>query len=72
MKLSFFATFLQQKGVGMHEKLIDEDNYPRSDVDVYAVRVARNRIICKKIIFVHFCQFYIVIILINFFLETES
>ena len=32
----------------MHEKLIDEENYPRSDVDVYAVRVARNRIICKK------------------------
>ncbi|XP_068686616.1 26S proteasome non-ATPase regulatory subunit 9-like isoform X1 [Montipora foliosa] len=37
-----------QKGVGMHEKLIDDDNYPRSDVDVYAVRVARNRIICLQ------------------------
>lgn len=34
----------------MHEKLIDEKNYPRSDIDVYAVRVARNRIICKKIL----------------------
>ena len=32
----------------MHGKLIDEENYPRSDIDVYAVRVARNRIICKK------------------------
>lgn len=35
----------------MNEKLIDEDNYPRSDIDVYTVRVARNRIICKKYIF---------------------
>ena len=32
----------------MHGKLIDEEKYPRSDIDVYAVRVARNRIICKK------------------------
>lgn len=39
----------------MNEKLIDEDNYPRSDIDVYTVRVARNRIICKKYIF--FMQF---------------
>jgi len=44
LKLFFF----QQKGVGMHGKLIDDENYPRSDIDVYAVRVARNRIICKK------------------------
>ena len=40
--------FFQQKGVGMHGKLIDDENYPRSDIDVYAVRVARNRIICKE------------------------
>ncbi|XP_073255532.1 26S proteasome non-ATPase regulatory subunit 9-like [Porites lutea] len=37
-----------QKGVGMHEKLIDDENYPRSDIDVYTVRVARNRIICLQ------------------------
>ncbi|XP_022806548.1 26S proteasome non-ATPase regulatory subunit 9-like isoform X1 [Stylophora pistillata] len=37
-----------QKGVGMNEKLIDEENYPRSDIDVYTVRVARNRIICLQ------------------------
>nr|XP_058961379.1 26S proteasome non-ATPase regulatory subunit 9-like [Pocillopora verrucosa] len=37
-----------QKGVGMNEKLIDADNYPRSDIDVYTVRVARNRIICLQ------------------------
>lgn len=43
------TVFFQQKGVGMHEKLIDDENYPRSDIDVYAVRVARNRIICKKV-----------------------
>lgn len=32
----------------MHGKLIDDENYPRADIDVYAVRVARNRIICKE------------------------
>ncbi|XP_022806550.1 26S proteasome non-ATPase regulatory subunit 9-like isoform X3 [Stylophora pistillata] len=32
----------------MNEKLIDEENYPRSDIDVYTVRVARNRIICLQ------------------------
>ncbi|XP_067032037.1 26S proteasome non-ATPase regulatory subunit 9-like isoform X2 [Acropora muricata] len=37
-----------QKNVGMHEKLIDDENYPRSDIDVYTVRVARNRIICLQ------------------------
>ena len=48
---------LQQKGVGMHEKLIDDENYPRSDIDVYTVRVARNRIICKNY-FIPFWKFF--------------
>ena len=44
----------------MHGKLIDEEKYPRSDIDVYAVRVARNRIICKKdnILYQISCFFY--------------
>ena len=35
----------------MQGTLIDDENYPRSDIDVYAVRVARNLIICKEKIF---------------------
>ncbi|KAJ7323374.1 26S proteasome non-ATPase regulatory subunit 9 [Desmophyllum pertusum] len=44
----FQDTLDSQKGVGMQGTLIDEQNYPRSDIDVYAVRVARNRIICLQ------------------------
>jgi 26S proteasome non-ATPase regulatory subunit 9 len=29
----------------MNGHLVDEDGYPRSDIDVYAVRVARNKVI---------------------------
>ncbi|XP_062500032.1 26S proteasome non-ATPase regulatory subunit 9-like isoform X2 [Corticium candelabrum] len=34
-----------QNGVGMNGRLVDAENFPRSDIDVYAVRVARNQII---------------------------
>lgn len=30
----------------MNEPLIDDDGYPRADVDVYQVRHARHKIIC--------------------------
>ena len=33
----------------MKENLVDNEGYPRSDIDVYSVRFARNRIICKNI-----------------------
>ena len=36
-----------QSGVGLKGPLVDRDGYPRSDIDVYAVRVARNKIICE-------------------------
>lgn len=42
----------------MHEKLIDDENYPRSDIDVYTVRVARNRIICEAMSLI--CNFVLV------------
>ncbi|XP_046854106.1 26S proteasome non-ATPase regulatory subunit 9-like isoform X2 [Xenia sp. Carnegie-2017] len=32
----------------MSGKLVDNDDYPRQDIDVYAVRFARNRIICLQ------------------------
>jgi hypothetical protein len=31
----------------MTGNLVDNEDYPRQDIDVYAVRFARNRIICK-------------------------
>lgn len=37
---------VQQDGVGMHGRLVDGEGYPRADIDVYAVRTARHRIIC--------------------------
>ncbi|KAM5312460.1 26S proteasome non-ATPase regulatory subunit 9 isoform 1-T2 [Glossophaga mutica] len=37
-----------QKGVGMHEPLVDCEGYPRSDVDVYQVRTARHNIVCLQ------------------------
>ena len=38
---------LQQGGVGMTGKLVDNEDYPRADIDVNSVRTARHRIICK-------------------------
>ena len=38
---------MQQGGVGMKGALIDTEGFPRADIDLYAVRMARNRIICE-------------------------
>uniref|UniRef100_UPI00358EBC9B 26S proteasome non-ATPase regulatory subunit 9 isoform X2 n=1 Tax=Myxine glutinosa TaxID=7769 RepID=UPI00358EBC9B len=37
-----------QNGVGMNEPLVDAEDYPRSDIDVYRVRNARRDIICLQ------------------------
>ncbi|KAJ8034616.1 26S proteasome non-ATPase regulatory subunit 9 [Holothuria leucospilota] len=37
-----------QKNVGMEEPLVDTEGYPRNDIDVYAVRTARHKIICLQ------------------------
>ncbi|KAM9622384.1 26S proteasome non-ATPase regulatory subunit 9 [Trichechus inunguis] len=37
-----------QKGIGMNEPLVDSEDYPRSDVDLYQVRTARHNIICLQ------------------------
>ena len=31
----------------MKGPLVDAEGFPRSDIDVYSVRIARNRIICE-------------------------
>lgn len=34
--------------IGMNESLLDAEGFPRSDIDVYAVRQARHQIICLQ------------------------
>lgn len=38
---------LENNHVGMTDSLLDAEGYPRSDIDVYQIRLARHRIICK-------------------------
>ncbi len=40
---------MQQADVGMTGPLVDAEGFPRSDIDVYAVRTARNRIIRERV-----------------------
>ncbi|XP_074653038.1 26S proteasome non-ATPase regulatory subunit 9-like [Tubulanus polymorphus] len=37
-----------QQNVGMDGPLVNEERYPRSDIDVYSVRHARHQIICLQ------------------------
>ncbi|ESO93880.1 hypothetical protein LOTGIDRAFT_182313 [Lottia gigantea] len=37
-----------QKGVGLDGPLIDNEGFPRNDIDVYSVRHARHNIICLQ------------------------
>ena len=39
---------LFQNNIGTTEPLIDDEGYPRSDIDVYQVRHARHQIKCKS------------------------
>lgn len=38
----------ENKGVGMHGKLIDPEGFPRNDIDIFAIRTARHKVICLK------------------------
>ncbi|CRG99777.1 proteasome regulatory protein, putative [Plasmodium relictum] len=38
----------ENKNVGMKGKLIDAEGFPRNDIDIYSIRVARNKIICLR------------------------
>lgn len=35
---------LENNRVGMRDDLVDREDFPRNDIDVYAVRIARNNI----------------------------
>ena len=39
--------WLQQGQVGTTGSLVDKDGYPRDDIDIYAVRMARNKVISE-------------------------
>ena len=39
---------LFQNNIGMDEALVDAEGFPRSDIDIVAVRTARNQIICLR------------------------
>lgn len=41
------SDILAANNVGFSEPLVDREGYPRNDIDVYKVRHARHRIICK-------------------------
>ncbi|KAK2194648.1 bifunctional Nas2 [Babesia duncani] len=36
------------KQVGLKGPLVDKEDFPRNDIDLYAVRTARNRVACLK------------------------
>ena len=40
-----FPSLITQNKVGMKDSLVDENDFPRNDIDVWAVRTARNSII---------------------------
>jgi len=44
---SSLCVCLQQGGVGMSGSLVDDEQFPRADVDVYTVRYSRQRVICN-------------------------
>ncbi|XP_071958063.1 26S proteasome non-ATPase regulatory subunit 9-like [Antedon mediterranea] len=44
----FSEVLKSQKDVGMKSPLVDEEGYPRNDIDVYTVRTARQQIICLQ------------------------
>ncbi|KAL5284722.1 PSMD9 family protein [Megaselia abdita] len=48
-QIAEFGIILQNNdNVGMHGPLVDLEGFPRNDIDVHQVRVARNQIICLQ------------------------
>lgn len=47
-ELKTLMEVLKSNNVDLTESLIDQEGFPRSDIDVFQVRTARHRIICLK------------------------
>lgn len=46
--LATFLDVLKSQGVDEREALVDAEGYPRGDVDVHQIRIARNKIVCLR------------------------
>uniref|UniRef100_A0A914VDZ1 Nas2 N-terminal domain-containing protein n=1 Tax=Plectus sambesii TaxID=2011161 RepID=A0A914VDZ1_9BILA len=46
-QLADHFAILKVNNVDMETPLVDAEGFPRADIDVYAVREARNKVICK-------------------------
>ncbi|XP_026124067.1 26S proteasome non-ATPase regulatory subunit 9 [Carassius auratus] len=47
-QIKAYHDMLQTDGVGMDAPLVDEEGFPRADVDLYKVRTARHNISCLQ------------------------
>lgn len=47
-KISELNEVLKAHGVGMHEELVDQEGFPRDDINVYEVRHARAKLIKEQ------------------------
>jgi len=48
MKIADLGIVLKNNNVGFHEPLIDAEGFPRNDIDVRSVRIARTQILCLQ------------------------
>lgn len=49
-----FILYIFKNGVGMNDPLVDPDDFPLPNVDIYEVRDARQKIICMIYLLVTF------------------
>lgn len=48
-RMEALASFLTSEGMpGLHGPLVDEEGFPRADIDVHSVREARHKLACLK------------------------
>ncbi|XP_025405311.1 26S proteasome non-ATPase regulatory subunit 9 [Sipha flava] len=47
-QLKILSEHLDSHGVGMNEPLVDDQDFPRNDIDVHQIRLTRNRFICTR------------------------
>ncbi|XP_054153815.1 26S proteasome non-ATPase regulatory subunit 9-like [Oppia nitens] len=40
-----WQNILKTQKVGLNDSLVDSDGFPRNDIDIYQIRMARNKII---------------------------
>ncbi|CAG08436.1 unnamed protein product [Tetraodon nigroviridis] len=47
-QIKAYYEVLEDQGVGMEDSLVDEEGYPRADVNLYQIRTARHSISCLQ------------------------